>query len=350
MLWKAIRGCMKFAENNSLAAEYLRRAVPLMVKHNIPPNPLNYALWYTYVSDQVPELNSQIDKTLSTYGTCPTILSEQLFREHMIKDEIEDAEDMQASLIGLINNIHQHTDAAARETAVFNDVLSDTLDSLNTDESEDTLPLESIVHTLTAHTQKMSETTRQFQDRMNEAQAEIQALKEELHKTRQDARIDPLTNLFNRRAFDTELEQILGIPANAMESAFILVDIDHFKRFNDTYGHLMGDKVLQYVGKLLKETCPEPMLPVRFGGEEFAVLMPSSNKATAASIAEEIRHKIQAIRIKQKKSGDVISSITASFGVAQIISGEAATSLIERTDKALYRAKESGRNQVIIAD
>jgi diguanylate cyclase len=340
---------MKFAENNNQAAEYLRQAVPLMVKHNIPPNPLNYALWYTYVSDRVPELNVQLDKTLTTYGTCPTMLSEQLFREHMIKDEIQGAEDIQANLIGLINNLHEHAGDVAKESASFSDVLEDSLDSLKkSEDGETSLPVESVIAALSTHTKKMSETTRLFQDRMDEAQAEIQSLKEELNKSRQDARVDPLTNLFNRRTFDAELE-MLTAGNQSITSSFVLVDVDHFKRFNDTYGHLMGDKVLQYVGKLLKDSCPEPMIPVRYGGEEFAVLMPGSTQETASKLAEDIRAKIQAIRIKQKKSGEVISSITASFGVSQLVPGETPEKLIERTDQALYQAKESGRNRVIVS-
>ena len=341
---------MKFAENNNQAAEYLRKAVPLMVQHNIPPNPLNYALWYTYVSDRVPELNIQLDKTLTTYGTCPTMLSEQLFREHMIRDEINGAEDIQANLIGLINDLHECAGTTATKTQDFSEALEESLDSLQKQEDgEASLPLESIIHALSDHTKSISETARLFQQRMSDAQAEIQSLKEELNKTRQDARVDPLTNLFNRRAFDSELELLINASNTDTTLSFILVDIDHFKRFNDTYGHLMGDKVLQYVGKLLKEVCPEPMLPVRFGGEEFAVLMPKTDKETAASLAEQVRQKIQAIRIKQKKSGEIISSITASFGVAQLTLNESSEQLVERTDKALYKAKDNGRNQVVIS-
>ncbi|WP_420554183.1 GGDEF domain-containing protein [Neptuniibacter marinus] len=342
---------MKFAENNNQAAEYLRQAIPLMVKHNIPPNPLNYALWYTYVSDRLPELNVQLDKTLTTYGTCPTMLSEQLFREHMIKDEINGAEDIQASLISLINNLYEDAGHTAEKTANFSTVLEESLVTLQQQEDgEVSLPLDSIIHALSTHTKSIGDTARLFQERMHAAQIEIQALKEELNKTRQDARVDPLTNLFNRRVFDSELAQLVSNTNHNLISSFILVDIDHFKNFNDTYGHLMGDKVLQYVGKLLKDVCPEPMLPVRYGGEEFAVLMPGVDIDSASEIAEKVREKIQAIRIKQKKSGEIISSITASFGVSQFKSGETAEQLIDRTDKALYKAKDSGRNQVKCAN
>lgn len=338
---------MKFAENTGQAAEYLRQAIPLMVKHNIPPNPLNYALWYTYVSNRVPELNQELDKTLTTYGTCPNLVGEQMFRQHMIKDEVDSAENVQAGLIALVNDLHEHASVTAEETKNYSDTLQDSLDALQADGGP-ALPLESIIQTLARKTQDISDSTQRFQTRIDDAQSEIESLKAELEKTRQDARVDPLTGLFNRRVFETELGTLL-YSGNAGTVTLVMVDVDHFKKFNDTYGHLMGDKVLQYVGKLLRDFCPEPMLAVRYGGEEFAVIMPALTANKSAELANALREKIQAIRIKQKKSGEVISSITASFGVAESRQEDSINTLIERADKALYSAKEGGRNQVQIA-
>ncbi|MCO4757073.1 MAG: GGDEF domain-containing protein [Oceanospirillaceae bacterium] len=338
---------MKFAENTGQAAEYLRQAIPLMVKHNIPPNPLNYALWYTYVSNRVPELNQELDKTLTTYGTCPNLVGEQMFRQHMIKDEVDSAENVQAGLIALVNDLHEHASETAEETKNYSDTLQDSLEALQADGGP-ALPLESIIQTLARKTQDISDSTQRFQSRIDDAQSEIESLKAELEKTRQDARVDPLTGLFNRRVFETELGTLL-YGGNAGAVTLVMVDVDHFKKFNDTYGHLMGDKVLQYVGKLLRDFCPEPMLAVRYGGEEFAVIMPALTASKSAELANAIREKIQAIRIKQKKSGEVISSITASFGVAESRQEDSINTLIERADKALYSAKEGGRNRVKIA-
>lgn len=338
---------MKFAENTGQAAEYLRQAIPLMVKHNIPPNPLNYALWYTYVSNRVPELNQELDKTLTTYGTCPNLVGEQMFRQHMIKDEVDSAENVQAGLIALVNDLHEHASVTAEETKNYSDTLQDSLEALQADGGPE-LPLESIIQTLARKTQDISDSTQRFQTRIDDAQSEIESLKAELEKTRQDARVDPLTGLFNRRVFETELGTLL-YSGNAGAVTLVMVDVDHFKKFNDTYGHLMGDKVLQYVGKLLRDFCPEPMLAVRYGGEEFAVIMPAQTASKSAELANALREKIQAIRIKQKKSGEVISSITASFGVAESRQEDSISTLIERADKALYSAKEGGRNRVKIA-
>lgn len=337
---------MKFADNTTQSAEYLRQAIPLMVKYNIPPNPLNYALWYTYVSNKIPSLNTKIDETLDTYGTCPTLLGEQLFREHVINDELTDSSEVKNHMLALTNSLHEHVNSAAKHTSDYGSILEDSLEALQS--SDGNQQLSNIINRLAQNTASISESTNIFQLQIEKAQAEIIALKDELQKTRQDARIDPLTGLFNRRVFDTELAQITGTK-HQTETTLIMIDIDHFKKFNDEYGHLMGDKVLQYVGKLLKTECVEPILPVRFGGEEFAILMIGKEKRAATALAENLRQKIQAIRIKQKKTGKVISSITASFGISQRTQTESAEQMIERADKALYLAKESGRNQVKVA-
>ena len=335
---------MKFAENSTQSAEHLRQAIPLMVKCNIPPNPLNYALWYTYVSNRIPHLNQQIDQTIDTYGTCPTLLGEQLFREHVISEEVSDSEEARNQIIALTNTLNTQANHAAKHTSDFGSVLEDSLKGLSETGNNDQ-EITSIINRLAENTASISESTALFQKQIADAQAEIVALKDELHKTKQDARVDPLTGLFNRRAFDAELEQITGAPKHA-EATLIMIDIDHFKKFNDEYGHLMGDKVLQYFGKLLKAECQKPILPVRFGGEEFAILMIGKQKNDGEVLAEILRKKIQAIRIKQKKSGKVISSITASFGISQRLPNESPEQMIERADKALYHAKASGRNQV----
>jgi diguanylate cyclase len=338
---------MKYNDTPTQAADYLRQAIPLMVRNKIPPNPLNYALWYTYVSKRLPALNEALDSTLKTYGTCPSLLSEQLFRHHLTGDESVASEEAQSHLINLVNKLQDQAAEAAEHTDNYSQVLRESLDALNdvTDEDNTALPLESIIRTLSINTDAINDTTRRFQQQIDAAQSEIEALKQELQKTRQDARVDVLTGLYNRRVFDTELEQLIALEA-PMGLCLMLIDVDHFKRFNDTYGHLMGDKVLQYVGRLLKEECAEPLIPVRFGGEEFAVMLPGMQQADAEAIAERLRKRVEAIRIRQRSSGSVISSITASFGVTRFQPGDTAVSLIERADQALYRAKEEGRNRV----
>ncbi|RTE67630.1 GGDEF domain-containing protein [Amphritea opalescens] len=336
---------MKFADNSHQATEYLRQVIPLMVKNVIPPTPLNYALWYAYVSQTLPKLNQQMDKVLEIYGTCPNRVSEQLFSEFLIKDETENAEVVQRALLSVMGDLESSASTTVQDTEAYNEVLQESLAALK--KGNDDQSLESIIQNLASNTETISESTRQFQTKIDHAQAEISSLKQELDKSRRDATIDPLTGLFNRRVFDMEINQLAENPNP--DVTLIMVDIDFFKKFNDTYGHQMGDKVLQYVAKLIKEECTEPLVPVRFGGEEFSMLLPGMSIEDACALAEKVRHRIAAIRIKQKKSGEVISSVTASFGVARLDREESPEDLIARADAALYKAKEAGRNNVQIA-
>ena len=249
---------MKFADNTNQAAELLREAIPLMVKYNIPPNPLNYALWYTYVSRSMPDLNQRLEKALETYGTCPNRVGEQMFREHIIHEEVEAANEFENGLLKMVEQLDQQASSTAQSTEDYSAVLEHSLEAFN-EPSNKTESLEEVIKELAASTREVSETTKAFQRQLDAAQAEIEALRNELVKTRQDAHQDPLTGLFNRRVFDAEFEQ-MSQSANKQALSLIMLDVDHFKRFNDTYGHLMGDKVLQYVGKLLREEQSPPQL------------------------------------------------------------------------------------------
>lgn len=337
---------MQFADNPQQATEYLRQAIPLMVKSAIPPTPLNYALWYAYVSKALPALNQQMDKMLEIYGTCPNRISELLFRDHLIKDEGENSKVVQQAMISVMGDLESSASSTVQDTEAYNEVLQDSLAALKG--QSDNQSLATIIQNLAANTETISESTRQFQKKIDEAQAEISKLKKELNHSRQEAIIDPLTGLYNRRVFDTEITQLAA--KAEPDVSLIMVDIDYFKKFNDTYGHQMGDKVLQYVAKLIKDECSEPLLPIRFGGEEFSMLLPGIKIPDACKLAEKVRKKIAAIRITQKKSGEVISSVTASFGIARLSIDESPESLIARADAALYKAKEAGRNNVQIAD
>jgi len=157
-----------------------------------------------------------------------------------------------------------------------------------------------------------------------------------------------LTGLNNRRFFESIYNQFIEKDGGA-EASLVMMDIDKFKVFNDTHGHLMGDQVLKLVGKLLKTECKEPIVPVRFGGEEFALLCLGVDLKKANEIAEKLRVKLSRIALSNKRTGEKISPVTASFGVAFTKNLELLSELIERADKALYQAKENGRNCVQVA-
>jgi diguanylate cyclase len=152
--------------------------------------------------------------------------------------------------------------------------------------------------------------------------------------------------LCNRRVLEAIYSQFIEEQDETEALSFIIMDIDKFKTFNDTHGHPVGDQVLKFVAQLLKKECPDSIIPVRFGGEEFAMLCPNCDIEKANVVAENIRKKLSEMAFKHQKTGDRLPSVTASFGLAQRHGSEILTQMIERADKALYVAKDEGRNQV----
>ncbi|VXA77879.1 MULTISPECIES: GGDEF domain-containing protein [Aeromonas] len=165
------------------------------------------------------------------------------------------------------------------------------------------------------------------------------------------AKQDPLTGVANRRHFNIELERAL---ADSLKSgaplSLILIDVDYFKRFNDHYGHLMGDICLKEVAQALNRAIRTPSdLVARYGGEEFVLLLPNADRQMAASVAQRLQDGLASLQLEHLAS-DVAAWVTVSQGIAGTVSGEGANQLLERADQALYRAKERGRNQFCVAE
>lgn len=127
----------------------------------------------------------------------------------------------------------------------------------------------------------------------------------------------------------------------------ILADIDHFKSFNDTYGHLFGDTVIKGIARRLHLSCRDGIQAYRFGGEEFALIVPNKTLRIARQFGESLRRAVEKLSIKDRRTSEQVGNITISMGVAEFQPGESAESLIERADKLLYEAKELGRNRVM---
>ena len=128
----------------------------------------------------------------------------------------------------------------------------------------------------------------------------------------------------------------------------IMADLDHFKSFNDDYGHVIGDRVLQRMGELIQDHSPDNAIGARYGGEEFAIILSNSSIEQAAEVAETLRSKLQQVRVKLKNSDKILNNISSSFGIARFVIGESIETFIDRADQALYRAKDNGRNRVAI--
>ena len=159
---------------------------------------------------------------------------------------------------------------------------------------------------------------------------------------------DELTGLFNRRFLNASLiKKIAATRRSGTNLSLLMLDIDHFKDFNDTYGHPEGDKVLAALGRLLKETLREEDIACRYGGEEFVVILHNAGREAANEAASRIRTRFAKLPFTPRPAKAV--HLTISIGAAVLIPGETGEHLIFRADQALYRAKQTGRNRVCSA-
>jgi diguanylate cyclase len=189
---------------------------------------------------------------------------------------------------------------------------------------------------------RMIDANTELQSRLSIAEKQIAAQAADLRSYETEARTDSLTGLANRRAFDDELgRRFAEWQRRHTPFSLLILDIDHFKKFNDSHGHLAGDEVLRNVGKILVKTARQMDLACRYGGEEFAVVLPGTDIQEARVAAERFRKAIEGavVRFDEK-----LLSVTASIGVARVADNDEVAHLIRRADEALYKSKAAGRN------
>ena len=334
-----------FPADMQLASRYVKQAIPLMIKNGIAPNPCNFSLWFTYVTNRDKELKNVLDQMLREKKIFSEEICLNLFQKHVIREEINKQEGLQESLTSVLHELMGSVEKAKNGADDFQRSLEESLECVSGELTSSSL--EETIKLLIQTTQSIKLVTNDFQGQLENAENEIMELRQLLHESEKHTYIDSLTQIGNRRAFDKRMTEFFQ--NEKINMSLVLIDLDHFKELNDTYGHLMGDKVLQGVGKILQKVCPENALVARYGGEEFTLLLEDSKDA-AFRIAEAIRASLSKLTLKKKSSGEVVGGITASFGIAKKVNGEFPDQLIERADNALYAAKRNGRDQIQIAE
>ncbi|OEE69246.1 diguanylate cyclase [Enterovibrio norvegicus FF-33] len=335
-------------DNFALSTGYLKKVVPLLMKYQVSATPTNYALWYTYVADADTDLSKEINESIHATGTLSEVQCDQLYQSHFADKKVKEADDFQQSLQALALEMGNTMQDTLKDTDTFQSTLDKTFSQLAR-VGEETLSMDetiAVVRSAVKGSNQIRQSTSFFKNQLADAQKEIERLKETLAQANEEALNDALTGLFNRRAFDAELDALASKPPPKGFS-LLICDLDHFKSFNDTYGHLMGDQVLKLTAKRLSDYCREGIQAFRYGGEEFAILVPNRQLNGACRVAETIRASIDRLVIKDKKTGKKLDNISMSIGVAQFENGEKIKSLIGRADALLYEAKSLGRNRVM---
>ncbi|BCN25663.1 diguanylate cyclase GefA [Vibrio alfacsensis] len=328
------------------SAANLRKAVPLMIKNHVAATPANYALWYTYVDKTMPELNMELDRVLENYETCPPAVHKQLYNNYVASKAETSLEELKTNVEVLLGELTSSMNDTISDTSSFSDMVDKSFSKLEKVE-DNSLSIEevmSVIRQLIAESREIRHSTKFLNNQLTNASEEISRLKSQLAEVQKDALFDGLSKLYNRRAFDSDLNALIE---SNQSMSLVMLDIDHFKAFNDNYGHLFGDTVIKGIARRLQQSCRDGICAYRFGGEEFALIVPNKSLRIARQYADTLRRMIEKLHVTDKRSGTQVQSVTASFGVAEYEVGDTLETLINKADKQLYEAKQLGRNRVM---
>lgn len=319
------------------ATKYCEEAQQFMLFHSIAPTPIHYSIVYCYFTKENLSLNQKIDLQLAAYKPLDAIFLDALFTEFLSNTQL--IEDKIFTPIGdTLNSALAQLDSqvSSEQEAISNlNKIGKALGRLG-----EYKPLRSITTFLLNAIGQSQVQHKSLSADLYKASEEVSQLKKKLEESRQEAIIDTLTGLLNRRGCDQRLQ---ALSLNNIHSS-IVIDIDHFKKVNDSFGHSIGDKVIQLVAKIIKEQVSADDIPVRYGGEEFVVVLSNKSQEIAFKVAENIRTAISTLKLVQRQSNMQLPPITVSIGVAELEKNMTWTTLFNSADKALYKAKNSGRN------
>lgn len=331
--------------------EKAKRIFELLVEafeeQNINPTPLNYFVWYQYYKGDNPKFRQEMDSILSDPFGYNDRVGKRLYDEYLTENDSENSE-FDRAFRRLIDVMVKKMDLWSSKLSKHTQELDDCANQLS-DPNINAEDVKKITNSVLTSASSMKESSMAFQEEMTNSSDAVRKLREQLVEARAEAMRDELTEVGNRKAFNNAIEELMfNAKENPNSLCLVMADIDHFKNFNDTYGHLVGDSVLRYFASIMKKTKGDNETICRFGGEEFAILMAESSIEQAIERAEGIRKDIQAAHLKQRNSDKPLKTITSSFGIAHFYGDEDdAKSFLERADNALYLAKQKGRNQVI---
>lgn len=327
-------------------AESAKSVLKEMGKWQIPITPDNYHVWFEHLVGRNEDLSADIQRTISKEGSFSPDKNRDLYdrhigceREHaLVRFAQQQTQMILKTVLEEILNARDNSVESGKKFAKYSARLAG-VESLS--------EIQQIVVDLIKDTGSMAESSSRLQARLEKVTHQAEELKKRLLNAQREALTDGLTGLLNRRALERKTERLIeehGESGNDL--SIVLVDIDLFKRFNDRYGHHVGDAVLRFVANSLLDCVKGKDAVGRFGGEEFMVVLPNTSLENACIVAEQLRASVADTKLKLVEMDEEIPAITVSAGVATLGIGESTEAVVKRADSALYAAKSSGRNTV----
>lgn len=337
---------MRYQHSREESAAILRRALQLMSPHKAGYHPVSYAVWYEHAADLNPGLSRELDKLLAADSLLSDIEICRLHALHIAGRDVQAFELAQNQLREVLGDSEKEAAHAERTVKRFTLTLDDAIAEARRHEGGDDIFAERVSRVL-AEASMLQTVLGLLHQQLTKQREEVDHVMERLERAQTEPLRDPLTGLNNLHGLRRAVESREGSELTGV--AFLAVDIDHFKRVNDTHGHVIGDKVLARVADILREHITGEDLAARLGGDEFALLACGKSLDAAAALAEDIRDTTARTVITHSDGMQYPDAVTLSIGVATSESGDTLESLRHRADEALYDAKESGRNRVALA-
>ena len=338
---------MRYEQGRDASGEVLRLVIQKMAAHPSSFTPWAYAVWFEHLAGINPALSDALEQSLDSGTKLDDEAIEKLYAEYVSECNLDIHKLLRQDLQKILGKLAGFTEETDRQATGFGDNLQSYGEKLkqNLDESA----LGSLIGEMVEDTENMRGSVLNLQNQLEQSQQEVEKLHRELESAKGEAMIDPMTGILNRRGFEKAASRILDESASSgKEICLLMVDIDHFKKINDTYGHLVGDKVIRAVAEMLKSKVKGQDSVARLGGEEFAVLLPETPAAGAFAVAEHIRKSIEIGKIRRIDSQETIGAVTVSIGIASLIPDEGINQLLNQADQALYASKTRGRNRTTI--
>lgn len=340
---------MHYDHDLDLAKNVASEAISRMQKDGIAPDPTNFEVWYAYYSNSHAELRKAIDAQVKVKGKL-TGMDCRAFYEQFLSEKRQQEAYTRASdqihatlqdVSGLMSNVKE-------ATSEYNETLTDVTHKISKVKTPEEMAV--VLKSVMDDTARMVEHNKKLEAQLDRSAIAMEELRHDLERVRREAMTDGLTSLSNRKSFD---EQIARLSKECDEDGkiytLLMMDIDHFKSFNDNYGHQVGDQVLRLVARTLTDGIKGRDIAARYGGEEFVIILPETNLDHGIAVAESLRKALANKEVINRTTGELLGRITMSVGVAQYYPQEKTEQLIDRADAALYTAKHNGRNQVAAA-